>query len=317
MFKQYQKEATMTFKNHQELTPEEARLLDWATGLGGETGEVLELIKHQVFSKEPIDKMDLAKELGDVLWYLTALAESSGIQMQDIAELNLAKLSHRYNAGEYTNKESQDRHKRERIFTDTPIYKRIQARIEQTPAPINVIFIGPDGGGKTTIAKRLAEELDMKYHKCTFEEEDKPERARYLLNSQTNIVYDRFYYPDDIVYSEVKGIARTEDYRSAINSLVPELKKSNVLFIYVNCALEELKERSAVWADDYITIDQLEKIQQEYDKILQIMQFNEIATVCIDTTGVEVDSPRFKTIIDNCFYLVKRKQLEFIQEEDE
>ena len=45
MFNDYQYEASKTFKPTKTLTPEQVRLLDWATGLGGEAGEVLDVIK--------------------------------------------------------------------------------------------------------------------------------------------------------------------------------------------------------------------------------------------------------------------------------
>ena len=40
-------------------------------------------------------KQDLKKELGDVLWYLAVFADYLGIELQDIADLNLQKLADR------------------------------------------------------------------------------------------------------------------------------------------------------------------------------------------------------------------------------
>lgn len=45
------------------------------------------------------DKPLAAKELGDVLWYLTASARELGYSLQDVAEINAVKLLDRKNRG--------------------------------------------------------------------------------------------------------------------------------------------------------------------------------------------------------------------------
>ena len=70
-------------------------------GLAGETGEVLEKIKKMirdkngVFQATPEDIEELKKELGDVLWYLSAIAYYNGISLEKIAVANLNKLKSR------------------------------------------------------------------------------------------------------------------------------------------------------------------------------------------------------------------------------
>ena len=90
MFNDYQYEASKTFKPTKQLTPEQVRLLDWSTGLGGESGEVLDIVKHGIFHGEEFNKMELAKELGDVLWYVSAIATTCDIDLGDVAALNRA-----------------------------------------------------------------------------------------------------------------------------------------------------------------------------------------------------------------------------------
>jgi NTP pyrophosphatase (non-canonical NTP hydrolase) len=69
-----------------------------ALGLGGESGEVLEktkkLIRDNKFSRE-----EVAKELGDVLWYLTRYANAIGYDLATIADMNVKKLSSRQDRG--------------------------------------------------------------------------------------------------------------------------------------------------------------------------------------------------------------------------
>jgi NTP pyrophosphatase (non-canonical NTP hydrolase) len=65
-------------------------------GLCGEAGEVAEKVKKMVRDDAGVlsdERRDaLAKELGDVLWYLAQLATEAGLELDDIAEANLAKL---------------------------------------------------------------------------------------------------------------------------------------------------------------------------------------------------------------------------------
>lgn len=62
-----------------------------ALGLTGESGEYSEKIKKLV-RDGTLDKPLAAKELGDVLWYVTACANELGYSLTDIAEINLVKL---------------------------------------------------------------------------------------------------------------------------------------------------------------------------------------------------------------------------------
>lgn len=65
-----------------------------ALGLGGEAGEVLEKTK-KLIRDGAMNRMDVAKELGDVLWYLTRYANAIGYTLEQIAEMNINKLTSR------------------------------------------------------------------------------------------------------------------------------------------------------------------------------------------------------------------------------
>ena len=102
-FDNYQEEA-IQFDTSRLAIDKEARYdgyMEKALGLAGETGEVLEKIKKMirdkngVFHPTPEDIAELKKELGDVLWYLSALAFYNGISLEDIATTNLEKLASR------------------------------------------------------------------------------------------------------------------------------------------------------------------------------------------------------------------------------
>lgn len=74
-----------------------------ALGLANETGEVLGKIKKILRDNDGIftDKnlYEVAKELGDVLWYVAALADDIGYSLEDIAKLNITKLTDRRSRG--------------------------------------------------------------------------------------------------------------------------------------------------------------------------------------------------------------------------
>ncbi|WP_126147248.1 nucleoside triphosphate pyrophosphohydrolase family protein [Synechococcus elongatus] len=72
-------------------------------GLCGEAGEVAEKIKKVIRDRQgQIDaetQAAIAKELGDVLWYVAQLATELGLEMDAIAAANLEKLRSRQQRG--------------------------------------------------------------------------------------------------------------------------------------------------------------------------------------------------------------------------
>ncbi len=65
-----------------------------ALGLTEESGEYSGKIAKLIRDGK-LDKSLAAKELGDALWYLTASARELGYSLQDIAEINIVKLTDR------------------------------------------------------------------------------------------------------------------------------------------------------------------------------------------------------------------------------
>lgn len=101
----------MTLKEYQEralttviFSDNEFRdLLHWVLGINGEAGEIAEKIKKIIRDKNgqvsAKDKADLAKEVGDVLWYLAVFAHHLGVPLEKIAKENLDKLQSRKQRG--------------------------------------------------------------------------------------------------------------------------------------------------------------------------------------------------------------------------
>ena len=74
-----------------------------ALGLVGEAGEIANKVKKIMRDNngklEEINKADIFDELGDVLWYCASLADELGVNLEDVAKLNLIKLEDRMNRG--------------------------------------------------------------------------------------------------------------------------------------------------------------------------------------------------------------------------
>jgi NTP pyrophosphatase (non-canonical NTP hydrolase) len=72
-------------------------------GLCGETGEVAEKVKKILRDKEgrlgTSDREEIAKELGDILWYVSAAADELGFSLSDIAHFSLTKVESRKERG--------------------------------------------------------------------------------------------------------------------------------------------------------------------------------------------------------------------------
>ena len=104
-FDEYQKQALTTAHNTHEPLMEKTI---WAMGVAGEAGEVLEKWKKIVAYNEgkvsDADKDELAKELGDVVWYVAVMADSLGLSFDDIMRRNVEKLKSRKARGVITGK---------------------------------------------------------------------------------------------------------------------------------------------------------------------------------------------------------------------
>lgn len=74
-------------------------ILNYSIGIAGEAGEVANLVKKSVFHGHELDKQHLKEELGDVLFYVAALATTFNISLDDVADFNIEKLKKRYPDG--------------------------------------------------------------------------------------------------------------------------------------------------------------------------------------------------------------------------
>lgn len=96
----------MNFDDYQKMAKKTASVDNsrtaiavWTLGLCGESGEVAEKIKKWLGHGADLDIEAVKGELGDVLWYLSMLAHSLKIDLEDVASANIAKLKARYPNG--------------------------------------------------------------------------------------------------------------------------------------------------------------------------------------------------------------------------
>ena len=94
---EYQTAALRTAQTD-KLTANEL-LLNSALGLCGESGEVADLVKKHLFQGHDLDLDHVAKELGDISWYLAVGAYAIGLDLESIFRINKEKLESRYPDG--------------------------------------------------------------------------------------------------------------------------------------------------------------------------------------------------------------------------
>lgn len=95
-FDEYQTQALTTAIDHPH---DQLDKTIWALGIVGEAGEVAEKWKKIVAYREGVvtdeDRIEIQKELGDVLWYIAVFAHKLGISFDDVARMNAEKLASR------------------------------------------------------------------------------------------------------------------------------------------------------------------------------------------------------------------------------
>ncbi len=99
-FDEYQKKAITT------ALPHKPPLMDktiWIMGIAGEAGELTDKWKKIVAYHDgkltEADLQELAKEVGDILWYIALFTQRLGLSLDKIAQQNLDKLASRKKRG--------------------------------------------------------------------------------------------------------------------------------------------------------------------------------------------------------------------------
>ena len=133
---------------------------------------------------------------------------------------------------------------------------------------MKIVFIGPDGAGKSTIAKEWSEKFDMPIIENDYREVDKLSKTLEYLDLD-NIIFDRLFYPDHLIYSKIKGNELSEEELEAWDDLRLLLPFKDIVYVYVTAPDKLLYERLSKRGDDYIDFEDIPKIKEEYGKTLK------------------------------------------------
>ena len=104
------------FKNYQEFVKSiakkyddsEKEIMTWGLGIAGEAGDVAGCIKKTVSHKD--DQLPGMREnLGDTIWYIAAICNFYGWNLEDVFNENVEKLKKRYPAGHFTDADAAKR----------------------------------------------------------------------------------------------------------------------------------------------------------------------------------------------------------------
>ena len=86
-FNEYQVAANRTLYGNEQV------LTNCALGLAGESGQLIDLVKDYTFKGKDLDRDKLIDEMGDVLWYLSQIAQWADIPFDEVAEKNIETLN--------------------------------------------------------------------------------------------------------------------------------------------------------------------------------------------------------------------------------
>jgi len=99
----YSKKALQTLSDDYAFGDITPQMMGMVLGLSDESGEVLGKFKKLLRDKRGVltdeDKKEILKEIGDILWYINAVAHLLGSNLEEVAQKNNEKLLSRKERG--------------------------------------------------------------------------------------------------------------------------------------------------------------------------------------------------------------------------
>lgn len=126
-----------------------------------------------------------------------------------------------------------------------------------------IVFEGPDGAGKTTLAEEVAKRLNYNLRgKITRVGPDLIEHSNSEdFKRDGNWILDRCYWVSDYIYEPyVNGLHSILEFKN-----FSKLAGSNIKYIYITCEENALRERIISRGDELWNADQIVQIKQRYD----------------------------------------------------
>lgn len=96
-FKKYQEDAGRTLAPVSDaLRQGIGQEVHMALGMVTEASEIADVYKKQIAYGKPLDNINLAEEIGDLMWYIANYCTIKGFDLQEICDTNIEKLRIRY-----------------------------------------------------------------------------------------------------------------------------------------------------------------------------------------------------------------------------
>ena len=97
---EYQQEALRTclldYEKFKNIDSRIRHIIHAHLGISSEGGEIADAIKKHVIYGQLLDTDNLLEECGDMLWYVSLMVSACNSTMEQVMEMNIAKLRKRY-----------------------------------------------------------------------------------------------------------------------------------------------------------------------------------------------------------------------------
>lgn len=137
-----------------------------------------------------------------------------------------------------------------------------------------IIVEGPDGAGKTKLAKLLAAEFKLDYVHGTYK--DPGTYEWFMEQFKRGGIIDRTFISEQIYSRVLERKCRVSE--DECNKLVKYLYDAQALIFYCTAPTILLKIRAFSRGEDYITEDQLTKIAELYNAYFKLSRLNVLMT---------------------------------------
>lgn len=169
---------------------------------------------------------------------------------------------------------------------------------------MRLIFIGPDCGGKSTLAEMVGARMDVDVHahRKINDEEMRVTVAEDALvqvrSHHATWIRDQYYYPVDILYQGAINL-QNSILNPMEQSLAHAYRLAGVIFVYVTASPSVIAERFRQRGDELWNLEQIQKVADAYESWYMYARHNH-HLVRIDSSNIsreEVLSRAWEEII--------------------